>query len=215
MPKHKRRPNPARIAHPMAQRPAGHIPSHWAYRTRSDALAETLNGNPGRKNHHYLQPAPWGLETLGYMATRHYSRGTTAECWQPAGTNPQHPYLAIRWLEAGPSSASLLVRLTIVVPPQANTAESASAGEQHPHADSNYPPLTHYPHWVNLVDGQPRKPFDIDGDTVPGVASYSRLVTTPEEFRQVISELDAALRVDPEQHVLHAAMIHGLAFSPR
>jgi hypothetical protein len=50
-------------------------------------------------------------------------------------------------------------------------------------------------------------------DAVPGAVTYTRLVYNNEELHQVIGELDVTLRVDPEQHVVQAAMIHGLSFS--
>lgn len=171
MPTHKRRPNPDRIAHPNAQRMPGHIPTGWRYRTRAEALRETLNGKPGRKNGHYLQPAPWGLETLGYQVSRHYSRGTAAECWQPAETNAAHPYLAIFWLAGGnlahptatseitateastpvgPGTSNIpMARLTILVPPP---ALGTPLGNEHHSGDPEAPqgnPLLQTPPWIN------------------------------------------------------------------
>jgi len=248
MPTHKRRPNPDRIAHPNAHRTPGHIPTGWRYRTQTEALRETLNGKPGRKTGHYLQPAPWGLETLGYQISRHYSNGTTAECWQPAETDAQHPYLAILWfteddhiyldttsvVNTSASEPSTLVedekpnaplaRLTVVVPPQALGAplrpDRHSGDPYAPYRNpliqtppwGRYPSSSRYPHWVNLRTGESTY---LGGglDAVPGAVTYTRIVYNTEELHQVIGELDVTLRVDPEQHVVQAAMIHGLSFS--
>lgn len=193
----KRKPNPHRIVD--RTRPAGHIPEDFRYLTRQHAIDEALKEHRTNRHRIYDAAARSGLTPLGYETPRVGQTAESTDGWQLTGTPQGHPYLAINWKNTHDFNGQWYARVTVIVPIIDTHSQISTRTNR-----------IMYTAYTNVDTGTISVPnrFVYDAhQTMPGIPVYTTVITSEEQFRQVLAEQDAILRTDPEQYMVYAALL--------
>jgi hypothetical protein len=181
----------------------GDIPADFVYRSEpSQPIRLTPRRRPGKE----VTPAPsWGLWSLGYQPAKVSSWLSTAESWQPVGTQAGHPYFTVHKPDRYPPTPWPL-QLTVVVPTHTMDRHlEYQDADLHRRAQPSTP-IHGHPNWVDVTSGKTVDRSERSHLTVPGVPVYTVTVHSNEELRDVLSVHDQIMRSSPETYTLQAAL---------
>jgi len=148
----------------------------------------------------------WGLTQLGYLRGGYVAFSPKVDTWHIEDYPDTAPYIVIYWLpEDYLSKGKWNARFTVVVPVSEAEAQRGKLMIPPPGHRSRLIDSAE-PNWVDLTTGAQGYQSQLHYQT-PGIAVYTTIVSSREEFLKVLAQHDYALHADPEQYILQAALL--------